>query len=45
VIGVLDALGDLGNKQQIGEAYARFAAAVKDIEAAFPKQPRDERPE
>jgi heavy metal-binding protein len=36
---LLDAFGDLGNKQQILEAYARFAAAVKDIETAFPKQP------
>jgi hypothetical protein len=34
---LLDAFGDLGNKQQIVDAYARFAAAVKDIEAAFPK--------
>jgi heavy metal-binding protein len=36
---LLDAFGDLGNKQQIVEAYARFAEAVKDIEAAFPAQP------
>ena len=35
---LLDAVGDLGNKQQIGAAYARFASAVKDIESAFPKQ-------
>jgi Heavy metal binding domain len=34
---LLDAFGDLGNKQQIVDAYARFAAAVRDIEAAFPK--------
>ena len=36
---LLDAFGDLGNKQQIVEAYARFAVAVTDIESAFPKQP------
>ena len=36
---LLDAFGDLGNKQQIVEAYARFAAAVSDIQSAFPKQP------
>jgi len=36
---LLDAFGDLGNKQQIIDAYARFAAAVQDIESAFPKQP------
>jgi hypothetical protein len=36
---LLDAFGDLGNKQQISEAYTRFAAAVRDIESAFPKQP------
>lgn len=36
---LLDAFGDLGNKQQIVDAYARFAAAVRDIESAFPKQP------
>jgi hypothetical protein len=34
---LLDAFGDLGNKQQIADAYTRFAAAVKDIETAFPK--------
>ena len=36
---LLDAFGDLGNKQQITDAYARFAAAVQEIESAFPKQP------
>ncbi|MFI5178024.1 MAG: heavy metal-binding domain-containing protein [Vicinamibacterales bacterium] len=35
---LLDAFGDLGNKQQISEAFGRFAAAVKDIESAFPRQ-------
>jgi hypothetical protein len=34
---ILDAYGDLGNRQQIVEAYERFAAAVKDIESAFPQ--------
>jgi len=33
---LLDAFGDLGNKQQITEAYERFDAAVREIEAAFP---------
>jgi hypothetical protein len=36
---LLDAFGDLGNKQQITDAYSRFAAAVREIESAFPKQP------
>jgi len=34
---LLDAFGDLGNKQQIADAYRQFSAAVNDIEAAFPK--------
>jgi Heavy metal binding domain len=34
---LLDAFGDLGNKQQIVEAYARFSSAVEDIDAAFHK--------
>jgi hypothetical protein len=34
---MLDAFGDLGNKQQILEAYAIFTAAVKDIQLAFPE--------
>jgi hypothetical protein len=33
---MLDAFGDLGNKQQILAAYALFTAAVKDIQSAFP---------
>jgi len=36
---LLDAFGDLGNKQQIVEAYDRFTTAVKDIESAFPARP------
>jgi hypothetical protein len=32
---ILDAFGDLGNRQQIVEAYDRFTVAVKDIETAF----------
>jgi hypothetical protein len=36
---LLDAFGDLGNKQQILEAYDRFSAAVKEIESAFPARP------
>jgi len=34
---LLDAFGDLGNKQQIVEAYARFSGAVQEIDAAFQK--------
>jgi Heavy metal binding domain len=33
---LLDAFGDIGNKQQITEAYTQFAAAVKDVESVFP---------
>ena len=32
---LLDAFGDIGNKQQISEAYAKFVEAAKDIHAAF----------
>jgi hypothetical protein len=35
---LLDAFGDLGNKEQITAAYSQFAAAVKDVESAFPNQ-------
>jgi hypothetical protein len=35
---LLDAFGDLGNKEQITAAYSQFAAAVKDVEAGFPKR-------
>ena len=34
---LLDALADIGNKQQTSEAYERFAAAVREIESAFQK--------
>ena len=36
---MLDAFGDLGNKQQITEAYAKFVEAEKDIQSSFPAQP------
>jgi len=36
---MLDAFGDLGNKQQISDAYAIFLAATKAIQSAFPPQP------
>jgi len=36
---LLDAFGDIGNKQQITEAYAKFVEAANDIQAAFPSQP------
>lgn len=36
---MLDAFGDLGNKQQILDAYAIFTAAVKDVQLAFPEKP------
>ena len=35
---LLDAFGDIGNKGQITAAYSQFAAAVKDVESAFPNQ-------
>jgi len=35
---LLDAFGDLGNRQQIVEAFAMFSMAVADIESAFPKR-------
>ena len=35
---LLDAFGDLGNKQQIVDAFSIFAAAVKDIQASFPER-------
>jgi hypothetical protein len=34
---LLDAFGDIGNKQQISEAYAKFVEAAKDITASFPQ--------
>ena len=34
---LLDAFGDLGNKQQITAAFAEFAAASKDIVSVFPQ--------
>lgn len=37
---LLDAFGDLGNKQQISAAYVEFAAAAKDILSAFPESSR-----
>jgi len=33
---LLDAFGDIGNKQQISDAYTQFAAAVKEVESVFP---------
>jgi hypothetical protein len=36
---MLDAFGDLGNKQQITEAYTKFVEAAKDIQTSFPSQP------
>ena len=33
---LLDAFGDIGNKQQISEAYAKFVEAETDIHASFP---------
>ena len=35
---LLDAFGDLGNKQQISEVYAKFVEAARDIQSAFPQQ-------
>lgn len=36
---LLDAFGDIGNKQQISEAYAKFVEASKDIHAVFANPP------
>ncbi len=36
---LLDAFGDIGNKQQISEAYAKFVEAAKAIQTSFPAQP------
>jgi hypothetical protein len=36
---LLDAFGDIGNKQQISEAYDRFVEAANDIHTSFPQQP------
>jgi len=35
---LLDAFGDLGNKQQISEAYVKFVEAANDIQSSFPHQ-------
>ena len=34
---LLDAFGDIGNKQRISEAYAKFVEAATDITASFPQ--------
>jgi hypothetical protein len=36
---LLDAFGDIGNKQQISEAYGKFVEAANDIQSAFPAKP------
>jgi hypothetical protein len=36
---LLDAFGDIGNKQQISEAYVKFVEAANDIHSSFPQQP------
>ena len=35
---LLDAFGDIGNKQQISSAYTKFVEAANDIQSAFPPQ-------
>ncbi len=35
---LLDAFGDLGNKQQISQVYSKFVEAERDIQSAFPQQ-------
>jgi hypothetical protein len=35
---LLDAFGDIGNKEQLTQAFMQFAVAVKEIEAAFPSR-------
>ncbi len=37
---LLDAFGDLGNKQQITAAFAEFTSASKDILSVFPQESR-----
>ena len=34
---LLDAFGDIGNKQQISDAYAKFVEAARDITTSFPQ--------
>jgi hypothetical protein len=34
---LLDAFGDIGNKQQISEAYTKFVEAANNIQSAFPQ--------
>ena len=34
---LLDAFGDIGNKQQIAAAYVQFAEAARNIQSAFPR--------
>jgi hypothetical protein len=36
---LLDAFGDIGNKQQIVDAFAGFVEAAKDLQTSFPSQP------
>ncbi len=36
---LLDAFGDVGNRQQIASAYAQFTAAAADVAAAFRHAP------
>jgi len=36
---LLDAFGDIGNREQITAAYTQFADAVKDVESVFPGRP------
>jgi hypothetical protein len=36
---LLDAFGDIGNKQQISEAYVKFVEAANDIHSSFTQQP------
>ena len=36
---LLDAFGDLGNRQQIADAYTIFAAAVEEAVTAFAPRP------
>jgi hypothetical protein len=37
---LLDAFGDVGNRQQLTEAFARFTAAVAGVVAAFEEKPQ-----
>jgi hypothetical protein len=40
---LLDVVGDLGNRELVVAAYARFESAERDLEGAFIKKPGEPR--